>query len=209
MIRDISLSLVPTLPVWPGSPGLSLTPLTSMAAGDQANVSRLAMDVHTGTHVDAPRHFLADGATVEQLDLEVLIGPATVAHLPDVAAVTAADLASLALGPRTRRLLLRTRNSELWARGETSFQADFVALTEDAARWVAEQAIALVGVDYLSVQRFEDGPETHRLLLRAGVVLVEGLDLSQVAPGEYELVCLPLRLAAAEGSPARAVLRPL
>lgn len=208
-ILDISLPLHRDLPVWPGSPGMRLTSLASLDAGDEVNVSQLEIELHTGTHVDAPRHFLADGPTVERLDLAALIGEATVAHLTETQAVTPADLESLDLPPSTRRLLLRTRNSDLWARHDRHFRPDFVALTAAAARWIAEREIRLLGVDYLSVQRFGDDPQTHRVLLAAGVVIVEGLDLSAVAPGTYELICLPLPLVGAEGAPARAILRPL
>ncbi len=178
-----------------------------MARGDSCTDSDLICNLHTGTHVDAPLHFLADGADVTTLTLDILIGPAVVAALPEVDAIVADDLEALNLPADTRRLLLRTRNSEGWCRGECEFHRDFVALTTDAAHWVAERGIQLIGVDYLSVQRFQDGPETHIILLQAGVVILEGLNLSQVVPGDYELICLPLKLAGAEGSPVRAILK--
>jgi len=205
---DISLLLRTGMPVWPGSPGLRLAPLAEMGKGDPINVSRLDLEVHTGTHVDAPRHFFPEGGTAERLDLNVLVGPAQVAYLPAIQAITGDDLQELELPPDTERLLLRTRNSELWAQGEQTFREDFVALTLDAARWVVDRRIRLLGIDYLSVQRFGDDPETHRVLLSADIILLEGLDLSRVEAGQYELLCLPLRLAGAEAAPARAVLRP-
>ncbi len=128
---------------------------------------------------------------------------------PDIAAITADDLEALNLPADTRRLLLRTRNSEGWQRGDREFRTDFVALTADAARWVVARDIRLIGVDYLSVQIFRGDPATHIALLQAQVVIVEGLNLAQVVPGNYELICLPLKLAGAEGAPARAVLRTL
>ncbi len=204
---DISLMISPDLPRWPGSPATELRRRRDMARGDAVNDSTLFCGVHTGTHVDAPRHFLADGADVTQLPLDALIGPAVVVALPDVDAVTVDDLEALNLPPDTQRLLLRTRNSEGWKRGDREFHADFVALTVDAARWVAARGIRLIGVDYLSVQIFRGDPQTHIALLDAGVVIVEGLNLADVAPGTYELICLPLKLAGAEGAPARAVLR--
>lgn len=178
-----------------------------LEAGNQANVSRLDCDVHVGTHVDAPWHFLKNGATVEQLPLDILIGPAIVAYLPGASAITASDLADLALPTGTKRLLLRTSNSELWAAGVTEFRTDYVALTADAARWVVDQSIYLIGVDYLSVQRYEDDPLTHQILLEAGVIILEGLNLAGVRPGVYELICLPIHLVGADGAPARVVLR--
>jgi arylformamidase len=206
MIVDISLPLRSKMPTWPGSVGLTLTQTQSIASGGQANVSRLDTDVHMGTHVDAPRHFLADGATVEAMALDHLIGPAWVSHLPGIQAVTASDLEAADIPAGTRRLLLRTENSVRWAT-DTEFRSDFVALTGDAARWVVDRGIRLVGIDYLSVQRFDDGPETHRILLEACVIVLEGLNLAGVTPGAWELICLPLRLVGADGAPSRAVLR--
>lgn len=205
---DISLTISPDLPHWPGSPRTELTRRRDMGRGDAVNDSVLVCGAHAGTHVDAP-HFLADGADVTRLALDALIGPAVVAALPDVDAVTAADLEALNLPVDTRRLLLRTRNSEGWRRGDREFRTDFVALTVDAACWVAARGIRLIGVDYLSVQIFCGDPQTHVALLQAEVVIVEGLNLAEVAPGSYELICLPLKLAGAEGAPARAVLRRL
>ena len=206
---DISLTLSPQLPRWPGSPPLELTRRRDMARGDHVNDSVLRCGVHGGTHVDAPVHFLADGADVTQLALDALIGPAVVAALPAVDAVTARELEGLSLPADTRRLLLRTRNSEGWRREEREFRADFVALTADAARWVVDRGLRLIGVDYLSVQRFRDDPQTHITLLQADVVILEGLNLAEVEPGAYELIALPLKLAGADGAPARAVLRTL
>jgi len=206
-IIDISMPLHPHMPTWPGSVGFRLIRVMRLEAGDPANVSRLGCDVHMGTHVDAPRHFLENGDTVEQLPLETLIGPAVVAYLPGVDAITADDLADLALPSGTKRLLLRTRNSDLWTARVNEFREDYVALTADAARWVVEQGICLIGVDYLSVQCYDDSPLTHQILLEEGIIILEGLNLAGVQPGIYELICLPLRLVGAEAAPARAVLR--
>ena len=208
-IIDISVPLRPQMPTWPGSVGFQLMRTMCLEAGDSANVSRLDCDLHVGTHVDAPWHFVEDGSTVEQLPLDSLIGPAIVAYLPKVDAITAGDLAALGLSSGAKRLLLRTRNSELWAAGVTEFRKDYAALTPDAARWVVDHGIRLIGVDYLSVQRYDDSPLTHQILLEAGVIILEGLNLAGVQPGAYELICLPLCLVGAEGAPARAVLRPL
>ncbi|MBE9507205.1 MAG: cyclase family protein [Chloroflexi bacterium] len=205
---DISVALHPDIPRWPGTPGFRLEWFKRLEAGDGCNNSRLDIDVHVGTHVDAPLHFVRKGKTVEQLALDVLIGPAQVVYLPDVTSVTAAVLSALTLPSDTTRLLLRTRNSAWWATGVQAFQPDFVALTEDAARWVVEHKIHLIGVDYLSVQRYQDGPAVHQILLGAEVVVVEGLNLAGVEPGQYELICLPLKIVGAEGAPARAVLVP-
>lgn len=206
---DISLPITSDLPSWPGSPDIRMDRRLDMRRGDQVNDTTLHFSAHTGTHVDAPLHVLPDGKNIAQVPLDVLVGPAIVAWLPDVETITANVLDALNLPVGIERLLLRTRNSEWWARGLREFRTDYVALTADAAKWVVERGIHLVGVDYLSVQRFNDGPEVHLVLLRAGVVTVEGLNLSGVTAGEYELLCLPIRLEGVEGGPARALLRPI
>jgi len=206
-IIDISIPLQPGMPIWPGSGGFKLEQMQLLNAGDPANVSRLVFDVHVGTHVDAPWHFWEDGATVDQLPLETLIGPAVVAYLPEVNAITAYDMEGLDLPSGTERLLRHTRNSNLWVRGVTEFKKDYVALTADAARWVVDHGILLIGIDYFSIQRYQDGPAAHKILLEADVIILEGLDLASVQPGDYELILLPLKLIGAEGAPARAVLR--
>ena len=179
----------------------------SLEDGGTANVSHLSCSVHTGTHVDAPRHFIEGAPAVDQMALDVLLGPAHVCYLPGAERIYPSDLERLGLPQHAERLLLRTRNSELWARNVTEFTPDYVALTAEAAQWLVRRGIRLIGVDYLSVQLFDDPePTTHRTLLAAGVIIIEGLNLHNVAPGVYHLVCLPLRLAGADGAPARAVL---
>lgn len=205
-IIDISVPLHEYTPVWPGSPRVILHWTKRLDAGDECNNTRLECDTHVGTHVDAPLHYLEHGTSVEDLSLEVLVGPAMVAYLPGIGSVRASALDNLALTSKTKRLLLRTRNSELWQTGETEFKKDYVSLTAEAAQWVASKGIRLVGVDYLSVGGFGGGVITHKILLDAGVVIVEGLNLYDVEPGEYQLICLPLKLIGAEGAPARAVL---
>ena len=204
---DISLPLCSRTPVWPGSTEFELTFEKRLDAGDDCNNTRMACDTHTGTHIDAPSHFIAGGRTVDDLSLDILIGPATVSSLPDIDDISAADLQCLSLPPDTKRLLLRTRNSKLWQSGVGTFQKDFVGLVADAAEWIVEKGIRLVGVDYLSVASFRDIQKTHRILLDGGVVLLEGINLYHVDAREYELICLPLYLIGAEGAPARAVLR--
>jgi arylformamidase len=204
---DISVSVRPGLPVWPNSPPYEIERRLDIGRGDAVNDSTLRLGAHTGTHIDAPLHFFAGGAGVEDIPLDAMIGPAEVVSLPDVDEVTPETLESLALPRGIERLLIRTRNSRLWADEVGEFRTDFVALTPAAARWVVERGIRLVGMDYLSVQRYKDGPETHLTLLGAGVVVVEGLNMEHVKAGSYEMICLPLRLADAEGAPARVVLK--
>ncbi|MFZ5820092.1 MAG: cyclase family protein [Chloroflexota bacterium] len=206
-IYDISLPMSPDLPVWPGDPPIMLEQVESMDRGADCNTSRLAASVHSGTHVDAPHHFLNDGRTVEQLPLDVLTGLCYVTQLPDgIEAITAEALEGLSLPAGATRILFGTRNSHWWARGETTFQQDFVAVTEDGARWLVECGLRLVGVDYLSVAPFADSAPTHEVLLRAGIVVLEGLDLSSVPRGFYDLYCLPIKLPGSDGAPARAIL---
>lgn len=208
-IVDISVPLHANTPTWPGSPKILLHWTKRLDAGDEYNNTHLECDTHVGTHVDAPLHFLAEGNSVDKLSLEMLVGPAAVAYLPEVSAVTASELDKLALPSNTKRLLLRTRNSELWTTAISEFTEDYVSLTSDAAHWIVRQGVGLVGVDYLSVGSYEDGVTTHQILLEAGVIIVEGLNLAKIQPGNYELICLPICLAGAEAAPARAVLRPL
>ena len=204
-IYDISLPISPSLPVWPGDPPLELELVESMDNGAHANVSRLAASVHVGTHVDAPHHFLNDHRTVEALPLNVLTGPCTVVEIPHEADhVTAEVLQRMAL-PRVERLLFKSRNSARWAH-ETEFFPDFLAISEDGARFLVDRGVRLVGVDYLSVAPYQQSVPTHTILLRAGVVIVEGLNLTDVLPGDYDLYCLPLKLVGADGAPARAIL---
>jgi arylformamidase len=206
-IHDISLTISPNLPTWPGDPGLELEQFESMDEGAHVNVTKISTSVHMGTHVDAPHHFLNDGRTVEGLPLEVLTGPCYVTQLPDgIEAITAEVLDRTEITSEMKRILFGTRNSHLWARGETEFQTDFVAITEDGAAWLVERGVQLVGVDYLSVAPYGESDPTHRALLKAGVIIVEGLNLSNVMRGFYELYCLPLKIAGCDGAPARAIL---
>jgi arylformamidase len=205
-IYDISLRLSESLPVWPGDPGIVITQTSHLDRGDMATVSRLDMGAHTGTHVDAPVHFVRGGLPVDKLDLNVLVGPAQVVHVPDADLLSAAVLDGLGIPPGTERVLFRTRNSELWALGETRFDQEFVAISRDGARWLVERGVRLVGIDYLSVGSWAEPVAAHQVLLGAGVIAVEGLDLSGIAPGEYQLACLPLKLAGCDGAPARAIL---
>jgi arylformamidase len=205
-IYDITVPLSSALPVYPGDPEVTITPLAQLQWGDAANVSRLVLSSHTGTHLDAPRHFFAEGLAIDSLDLHVLMGPARVCTFPQVTThLTADDLRPLGLAG-TKRLLLQTPNAALWQK--TGFQTNYVALTESAAYLLVEMGVQLVGIDYLSVDAFErqDFP-VHRILLGAGVLVLEGLDLRAVPPGDYELLALPLLLQDGDGAPVRAILR--
>jgi arylformamidase len=203
---DVTLAITSDMPVWPGDTSPILELMDSIDAGDTANTSQIKMGVHTGTHVDAPHHFMNDGRTVEGLQLDTLIGRAYVLHLPEAEMITAAVLEAAEIPPRTRRLLFKTRNSEYWARNVRQFQTDFVAISPDGAEYLVDRNVKLVGVDYLSVAPFKAGTPTHRILLGAGVVVLEGLNLSKVSQGRYTLHCLPLKIAGSDGAPARVIL---
>jgi arylformamidase len=205
-IIDISVALHNSMPSWPGSAGFKLTHVGDMAHGAMCNVSQLSCDVHIGTHVDAPWHFLPGGKTVELMSLSQLVGNAYVAHALQASSITAQVLESLKIPDGVSRLPIRTKNSELWAHNH-EFQKDFVALTVDAAEWLVKRKVQLIGIDYLSIQRFIDPPTTHQILLRAEMAIIEGLNLSKVEEGHYELICLPLKLVGSDGAPARAILR--
>jgi arylformamidase len=203
---DITLTITPESIVWPGDPTVKMERTSSIASGDSSNITKFTMSCHTGTHVDAPDHFLNNGKTVETLSLDLLVGRAYVLHLPDVNLITASILMDADIPPRTRRLLFKTRNSEYWANNNKEFQTDFVGLSVDAAELLVDRNVRLVGIDYLSIAPFKLGKAVHNILLDAGVVVIEGLDLSKVSQGRYTLTCLPLKLGGAEGAPTRAIL---
>jgi arylformamidase len=207
-VIDVSLAIGPDLLVWPGNPGVVIEPASRISRGDSSNVSEVRLGSHTGTHIDPPFHFIDDGVTAEDLPLDVMMGEATVADLRGTAGPIGPDeLAGLSLGGEVTRLLLRTDNSALWAADPRAFPDDYVCLSPDGARWVVDNGIRLIGIDFLSIEvRGAPGHPTHRTLLEAGVVILEGLDLSGVAPGGYTLVCFPLKIAGGDGAPTRAVL---
>jgi len=206
-ILDISVPLSPGLPVWPGDPQIVLERYRSIGDDSASNDSRLACSVHVGTHVDAPGHFVENGPTVEQLPLDILMGRTWVVEALTVDTITPELLENLDMPSGTTRLVFKTENSRLWENPAHPFKTDFVALNAEAATWIVDHGIRLVGIDYLSIQMFEDPePLTHRILLKAGVIIVEGLNLRDVRPGSYRLICLPLKLAGSDGAPCRAVL---
>jgi arylformamidase len=204
-IHDVSRPLQDGGVIYPGDPEIVFRAHSSIDRGDPANVTALALGSHSGTHVDAPRHFLPGGNPVDRIPLERLIGPAAVLELPaELRSVGAADLARQDLGGH-RRVLLRTGISA--AAAEKRFHPDYCALAPDGAEYLIERGVELVGIDALSVEPYGSADfAVHHLLLGRGVVIVEGLDLSSVTAGVYQLVCLPLRLQGLDGAPARAVL---
>ena len=205
-IYDISLPISESLVVWPGDPTVRITKQTRVDHGEVVTVTSLDMGAHIGTHVDAPAHFIPGGTGVEAFDLNVLVGPALVVHATESDILSADVLEKLEIPPGTERVLFRTRNSERWAGGYGEFYRDFVAVTEGGAHWLIERGVRLVGMDYLSVATFYESVSTHKVLLKAGVILVEGLDLRSIEPGFYQLFCLPLKIVGSDGAPARVIL---
>lgn len=205
-IYDISVPVSESIVVWPGDPPVRISQPSHLDRGDLYTVSRLDIGAHTGTHVDAPAHFVAGGQAIDGFDLDVLVGPARVVHAADAELLTADVLAGLGIPPGTERLLLRTRNSDRWAAGDTTFVKDYVGLSQDGAQWLVDRGVRLAGIDYLSVASYAETAIVHQILLGAGVIVVESLDLSGIPAGMYRLVCLPLKLAGLEAAPARAIL---
>ena len=208
-LYDITVPFSTDLPVYPGDPAVQITTVASLAAGDICTVSHLSFGSHTGTHVDPPAHFIAGRATLDDLPLEVLIGPARVVDVGEISAIDAATIAGANL-VGVERVLFKTRNSRLWQAGAREFDQNFVYLETEAAERLVMLGVKLVGIDYLSVEKFNfDQPTTHYALLGNNVVIVEGLNLTDVPAGDYELICLPMKIRNGDGGPARVVLREL
>jgi arylformamidase len=196
------------MPHWPGDPEVAVKRSLDMNRGDACNLTTLSASAHTGTHVDAPLHFLRDGASMDSMPLDALIGPARVIGIEDSVAIGVEELKAAGLR-HGDRVLFRTRNSDRRLLSGP-FVDDFVYLSASGARYLVETGVRAVGIDYLSIGGLHhDLIETHVELLKAGIWIIEGLDLTATAPGDYEMICLPLRIAGAEGAPARAILRPL
>lgn len=205
--HDISVTVTSELPTWPGDPSVELGRVSKIEEGANANVSRITMGVHTGTHVDAPFHFLENGTTVDTLPLDVLIGSVQVVDVGEQVDVINADvLKKSSLIPGVSRILFKTRNSKIWARSEKEFQTEFVGIDADGAEFLVQQGIKLVGIDYLSIAPYKKSRPTHEILLNAKMIIIEGVDLSKIQAGVYQLVCLPLKLGGSDGAPARTIL---
>lgn len=205
-ILDITVPLSTSLVVWPGHKPPSITRRSDLSKGDHSTNSNLAFGAHAGTHVDAPAHFIPGGSLVDTLDLNLLIGEVLVVDAAQVAALSADILDSFSIPSGTKRVLFRTRNSQRWFNNEPEFNEAYVGITKSGAQWLVDRGVRLVGTDYLSVAAYAENVPAHRVLLGAGIILVETLNLHDVAPGVYELICLPLKISGAEAAPARVVL---
>ncbi len=207
-IYDVTVPISDRIPIYEGDPQVEIASSMRLAAGDAANVSKLCFGVHTGTHVDAPNHFIEGTKRVDELDIDKLVGPCRVVEI---------DMTDTAIEPShlsdldgVQRVLFKTRNSAFWTQPETGFRTDFTYISPQAARVLAASDIKLVGIDYLSVEKFGSTDfATHIILLEKEIVILEGLDLRDVPPGEYELICLPLKYigGTGDGAPARTILR--
>jgi arylformamidase len=202
-IHDVTVTIHPGMPIYEGDPGVAITKVSSIEGGDSADVSLYSLGSHTGTHVDPPRHFIQGGAPVDELPLDALIGLALVVET-DLHEINRAFLEASGM-EGAARVLFKTPNAGLMDRD--GFVREFAHLTPDAAKYLVEQGVRLVGIDYLSIERFKSGShDVHKTLLGGGVAVLEGLDLSSVGPGRYLLVCLPLKVKDGDGAPARVVL---
>jgi len=204
-IIDISVPVYTGMQFYPGDPGAEIVSSTQISQGDIANISLLKLGSHVGTHVDAPRHFLDSGDPVDRISLDTLVGPARVLDITGASSSIEREILEDAGLEGISRILLKTSNSSLWK--SDVFSKEYVSLSGSAADYLVELGVALVGIDYLSIEKFRSEDfHVHHSLLGAGVIVLEGIDLSEVEAGDYDLVCLPLKVRDADGAPARAIL---
>ncbi|KPJ56688.1 hypothetical protein AMJ49_04240 [Parcubacteria bacterium DG_74_2] len=203
---DISLIIEKNIPQWPKSRSIEIKRIMNLNRGRPANVTRVEMDVHTGTHIDAPKHFIKNGRSIDKINLNELIGRCYLYNTGNKDEINIDFLKGLDIPRGIDKILLKTKNSKLWK--DKKFHKNFVALTPEAAKWVVKKKIKLVGIDYLSIQKFnEKDNKTHKILLKNGVVIIEGLNLNSVKQGMYELIVLPIKIKDSDGAPARAILK--
>ncbi len=205
-IHDVTLTISNSLVTYPGDPGIEITRVHTIGKDSKSNLTKLDMGAHTGTHVDAPAHFIEGGSGSDVLDLGILIGPAIVIDATTEERISAKSLENFEINDGAERVLFRTRNSEIWKSTPDKFFPNFVGITKDGAEWLVEKNVKLVGIDYLSIAPFHEAEPTHKVLLEAGIIPIEGLDLSEIAPGGYFLICLPLKIKGSDGAPARVIL---
>ena len=203
---DITFPITKNLPKWPGSVGFEIEWHMIMPS-DINNSSSFSIDSHFGTHLDAPLHFVDKGKSIDEIDFNNLIGRSFVTEIKNIKSISNLDLEAAAIPKECKKLLIKTDNQAYWGNNVTEFQEDFSSIDSSGAQWIVERGIHLVGIDYLSIQRFHDGPETHQILLQNEVVILETLKLNKVSVGWYDLICLPLKLKGTEGSPVRAILK--
>jgi arylformamidase len=209
IIHDISLTLSSELISWPGEGSLELTKIYSISNGDNCNVTKLSLSTHQGTHIDSPHHFIDDGRTSEDINLESLIGLCLVIDVVGCAIINKEHIDKYDFN-KYKRIIFKTNNSSLWKENIKYFDKNFVSLSLEAAQYLYNKGVILVGIDYLSIEEFSSTTHAvHKVLLGNNIVIIEGLNLSDISEGCYELICLPIKLRGSDGSPARAVLREL
>ena len=209
-IYDISVGISPEMPTWPDDPPVILTKLAEIQNGADANITAIEMSVHSGTHIDAPKHFIDDGIAADEIPFEKLMGEVVVMEMSDAASVISAEI--LKTHPDNSRLqtaskvLFKTINSGTWQSSSAEFQKDYVGINKSGAKYLAGLNLDLIGIDYLSIAPYDDTVQPHTILLSKGIILLEGINLSRVPSGIYQLCCLPLKIIGCEGAPARAIL---
>lgn len=209
-IHDITLSIKPGMIVWPGDPDFALRQISSIQDGHESNISLLRMSVHTGTHIDSPKHFIDSGITVDQIPINKLVGDVLVIRINDkIKTITEEVIETHRMNDHigiVKKILFRTRNSNLWHKHPSTFQQDYVGIDRSGAKYLAQFDLDLIGIDYLSIAPFSDTSAPHKILLSNNVVLLEGINLSGIEEGIHEIFCLPIFLKGAEGAPARVIL---
>ena len=206
-IYDVTLTISNDMVIWPGDPCVTISKKRSINNGDSCNVTQLDMGSHTGTHIDAPYHFEEEGKRVDMLSLDTLIGPARLFHISNSNEIDHKIVKGLNMNG-IKRVLFKTSNSSNWKTTTNAFNKNYVSVTADATKYLVDAGVELVGIDYLSIEKFGNkAHEAHHILLRNGVIVVEGLNLCDVPPGNYELIALPLKIKNGDGSPARVALR--
>lgn len=204
---DVSVGIDPELAVWPGGTHVEYIRVNEMQKGAASNDTAININLHTGTHIDAPRHFIADGHTIDLLDIEVLLGEVYVAEIYGTDAISEKDLIDAGIPEGVKRLFVKTENSMIWKTSPNIFHHNFIAFDLDAAMWIVKKGIKLIGIDYLSIQKYKGDVKVHQIILGNNIIALEGVDLSKVKKGYYEMICLPLRLKGVEASPVRVLLQ--
>lgn len=207
-IYDVTLPLSEKTPVWKGDQGVRISRVAEIGRSSDFNITRMELGVHSGTHIDAPRHLINGGRTVDQLPVELLVGEAQVLEIPrEISVITPQVLKNSGFDPGIKKLLLRTSNSEYWIKDPLNFHTDYTAIDTETAEMLAEQEMQLAGIDYFSISPINDLVTPHRILLEKGVIILENINLWEVNAGIYEIFCLPLKLVGSDGAPARVILR--
>jgi arylformamidase len=206
-IFDVTVPIFNLMPVWPGDPQVDNQLVSSIEKGEEANVTCINMSAHTGTHIDAPKHFIKSGVAIEGLNLTTLLGEVEVVEINfRISQIDALTLSKLNMNQWPQRVFFKTNNSKLRLLEEDCFNQNFTALLPDAAEYLVQKGVKLVGIDYLSIAPYENGSDTHIKLLENNVIVIEGLNLADISPGIYELIALPILLEGADGAPARVLL---